>query len=157
MELLTNYKEYILIIIITVVLGYFLGITVSTVVDYRLKDIIVNLPKPKNNITVQLADKKIDSDIVRRVKKNYRKVENFKNHRGKKHKKHQKKDKKDKKHKRTVEKFTNNKKEEESDVADPNINAYANNYKKSEKNRMDTLPFMAFNQEQADNLYESYK
>lgn len=153
MELLTNYKEYILIIIITVVLGYFLGITVSTVVDYRLKDIIVNLPKPKNNITVQLADKKIDSDIVRSVKKNYRKVENFKNHRGKKHKKHQKKDKKDKK---TVEKFTNNKKEE-SDVADPNINAYANNYKKSEKNRMDTLPFMAFNQEQADNLYESYK
>lgn len=153
MELLTNYKEYILIIIITVVLGYFLGITVSTVVDYRLKDIIVNLPKPKNNITVQLADKKIDSDIVRSVKKNYRKVENFKNHRGKKHKKHQKKDKKDKK---TVEKFTNNKKEE-SDVTDPNINAYANNYKKSEKNRMDTLPFMAFNQEQADNLYESYK
>ena len=153
MELLTNYKEYILIIIITVVLGYFLGITVSTVVDYRLKDIIVNLPKPKNNITVQLADKKIDSDIVRSVKKNYRKVENFKNHRGKKHKKHQKKDKKDKK---TVEKFTNNKKEE-SDVADPNINAYANNYKKSEKNKMETLPFMAFNQEQADNLYESYK
>ena len=78
MELFRNYKHYIVIIIITVVLGYFLGITVSTVVDYRLKDVIVNLPKPKNKITVQLGDEKIQSEIVRHRKKNYKTIEKFK-------------------------------------------------------------------------------
>ena len=57
MELLSNYKHYIVIIIITVVLGYFLGITVSTVVDYRLKEAVINLPKAKNNITVKMKIK----------------------------------------------------------------------------------------------------
>ena len=37
MELLKDFKQYIMIIVITVVLGYFLGITVSNVLDYLLK------------------------------------------------------------------------------------------------------------------------
>ena len=56
MNLFDNFRQYILIIVITVALGYFLGITVSTVVDYRLKDAIINLPKPKNNIIIKLKD-----------------------------------------------------------------------------------------------------
>lgn len=59
MNLFDNFRQYILIIVITVALGYFLGITVSTVVDYRLKDAIINLPKPKNNIIIKLKDKEI--------------------------------------------------------------------------------------------------
>ena len=56
MLLLNNWRHYLVILIITVVLGYFLGITVSTVVDYRLKDAIINLPRPKNKIMVKLND-----------------------------------------------------------------------------------------------------
>ena len=59
MNLFNSFKQYILIIVITVALGYFLGITVSTVVDYRLKDAVINLPKPKNNIIVKINDKDI--------------------------------------------------------------------------------------------------
>ena len=73
MEFLNNYKQYLIIILITVVLGYFLGITVSTVVDYRLRDAVINLPRPKNNITVKVKDKKLDSEIIRTRKKSYAK------------------------------------------------------------------------------------
>ena len=56
MNLFNEYKHYIVIVLITIVLGYFLGITVSSVVDYRLKDAIINIPKQKNNIIVKLDD-----------------------------------------------------------------------------------------------------
>ena len=62
MELLREYKQYIIIIIITVILGYFLGITVSTVVDYRLKDAVITLPKPKNNITLKVDDNLLNNN-----------------------------------------------------------------------------------------------
>ena len=54
-----NCKYYIFITIITIILGYFMGITISTIVDYRLKDAVINLPKPKNKILVKLDKGKI--------------------------------------------------------------------------------------------------
>lgn len=57
--LFASIKQFLPIIIITIVLGYFLGLSVSTVVDYRLKDAVLNLPQPKNNIIVRLDDKTI--------------------------------------------------------------------------------------------------
>ena len=87
MNLFDNFRQYILIIVITVALGYFLGITVSTVVDYRLKDAIINLPKPKNNIIIKLKDKEIK---LLKDKKN-KKVKNKKNKKVK-NKKNKKKD-----------------------------------------------------------------
>ena len=64
-----NWKECLFILLITVVMGYFLGITVSTVVDYRLKDAIIHLPKPKNKIMVNLND----SDIMETFKSSSKK------------------------------------------------------------------------------------
>lgn len=61
MNLIQDFKGYIPVIIITLILGYFLGITVSTVVDYRLKDAVINLPKPRNNIVIKLDQKQLDS------------------------------------------------------------------------------------------------
>lgn len=148
MDFLDNYKQYFIIIIITVILGYFLGITVSTVVDYRLKEAVVNLPRPKNNITVQVKDKKLNSEIIRTRKRNYKKnVENFKSNTNKTNKKN----KKSKKNK-TIEKFqssiNNN-----SNLIDPNMNAYANNFNNSQKNASNTIPYKAFNEEYANDNY----
>ena len=95
MNLFDNFRQYILIIVITVALGYFLGITVSTVVDYRLKDAIINLPKPKNNIIIKLKDEEIK---LLKDKKNI-KVEKKKNKTKKKDKKKNKTKKKDKRNK----------------------------------------------------------
>ena len=146
MELFRNYKHYIVIIIITVVLGYFLGITVSTVVDYRLKDVIVNLPKPKNKITVQLGDEKIQSEIVRHRKKNYKKtIEKFKGS-GKKTK-----GKKNKKI--SIEKLKNIDKDT-TKTRDPNMEAYAKNFSNSEKNKSTNIPYKAFNEELANSQYQ---
>lgn len=44
MDLQIGLPQIMMIFILTVVLGYFLGITVSSVVDYRLKDATINLP-----------------------------------------------------------------------------------------------------------------
>jgi hypothetical protein len=54
-----NFKYIFIIILVTSILGYILGMTISTVVDYRLKDAIINLPKPTNKIYLKVKDKKI--------------------------------------------------------------------------------------------------
>ena len=61
MSLLSEYKNCIVIIIITIILGYFLGLSVSTVVDYRLKDAIIKFPRQKNNIVVRLDNEQIET------------------------------------------------------------------------------------------------
>ena len=53
-----NFKYVLLIIISTMVIGYILGMTISTVVDYRLKDAVINLPNPVNRIFLKLKNKK---------------------------------------------------------------------------------------------------
>jgi len=65
-----NFKYVLLIIISTMVIGYILGMTISTVVDYRLKDAVINLPNPVNRIFLKLKNKKFIN-----LKKN-KKVEN---------------------------------------------------------------------------------
>tara|TARA_B100001093_G_scaffold480748_1_gene510913 strand:- start:2402 stop:3229 length:828 start_codon:yes stop_codon:yes gene_type:complete len=54
-----NFKYVFLIIISTIVIGYILGMTISTVVDYRLKDAVINLPNPINRIFLKLKNKKL--------------------------------------------------------------------------------------------------
>lgn len=63
MELLQNLKQYLPVIIIALIMGYFLGLMISTTVDYRLKDAVINLPKPKNNITISL-DKQVLKNLT---------------------------------------------------------------------------------------------
>lgn len=89
MDFLKDFKYYIVVILITLVLGYFLGLTVAGVVDYRLKDTIINLPKPRNNIIIQLDSEKLNKEGIvketfvgnRHVKKPSKKIriEHFEN------------------------------------------------------------------------------
>ena len=62
MGFINNYKGYLIILLLTLVMGYFLGLMIATTVDYRLKNFIVNLPRPKNKIVVKLKEKDINID-----------------------------------------------------------------------------------------------
>ena len=70
-------KNYMLIIILTLVLGYFLGLMISSTVDNRLKDLVVNLPRPKNNIIVN--QKPVKKKSQKKIKKNKVKSSKIKN------------------------------------------------------------------------------
>ena len=146
MLLLNNYKHYLVILLITVVLGYFLGITVSTVVDYRLKDAVINLPKPKNKILVNLNDSDV-LETFKNSKKKSKKTKKSKNKNDEKDKK-AKKAKKAKKSKKEpfIEAFT-------SKMVDINLKEYENNFKKSEKNKK-VLEFKAANEEDNEQNYQ---
>lgn len=63
-------KNYVLIILLTLVLGYFLGLMISTTVDYRLKDMIVNLPRPNTNIVIDKEILKIKTPYKNKQKIN---------------------------------------------------------------------------------------
>ena len=67
---------YIVVFFVTLMLGYYLGITISTVVDYRLKDAVINMPRPKNNIKIVVSKKPIKI----KVKSNKKQIENFLNY-----------------------------------------------------------------------------
>jgi hypothetical protein len=57
MKLSENWGTFILVFILTLILGYYLGLAISTTVDYKLQDIQLRLPKPKNNITIEIIKK----------------------------------------------------------------------------------------------------
>ena len=68
MVFIKDYKGYLIIFLLTLVMGYFLGLMIATTVDYRLKNFIVNLPRPKNKIIVKLdKNKKV---LVNKIRKN---------------------------------------------------------------------------------------
>ena len=156
-----NWKECLFILLITVVMGYFLGMTVSTIVDYRLKDAVIHLPKPKNKILVNLNG----SEIIEKFKSSGKKRQSKKTN--KKSKSSEKNIKKDKTSKKSKSKTKRNKdsrkpKEEETDhfietftskLVDPNLNKYKNNFLNSESNKK-IADFKAANEEDDDQNYQ---
>ena len=140
MLLLNNWRHYLVILIITVVLGYFLGITVSTVVDYRLKDAIINLPRPKNKIMVKLNDSLI--------------LETFKSAKSKSKATSKKATSKSKKATSkshddvAIENFS-------SKINDSNLKNYNNKFMKSESKSEISL-FKAANEEDDDQNYQKF-
>ena len=58
MVFIKDYKGYLIIFLLTLIMGYFLGLMIATTVDYRLKNFVVNLPRPKNKIIVKLDKNK---------------------------------------------------------------------------------------------------
>ena len=157
MLLLNNWRHYLVILIITVVLGYFLGITVSTVVDYRLKDAIINLPRPKNKIMVKLNDSLIletfKSGTDKKSKsKSKSKAKKSKSKSKSKSKKKKKKSKAKSKAKSNddvmIEKFS-------SKINDSNLKNYNNKFMKSESKSEISL-FKAANEEDDDQNYQKF-
>lgn len=51
-------RNWVLSLLLIVVFGYFLGITISTTVDYRLRDAAIQMPTPKQTIIVNMNSKK---------------------------------------------------------------------------------------------------
>lgn len=120
MKLLQNWGTLILVFLLTLVLGYYLGLAISTTVDYKLQDIQLKFPRPKNNITIEIIKKpkkykintkknqvnkitnksnkvKINKNEDINVNVESKTVENFSNYKRKKKKKNGKKNKKVKK------------------------------------------------------------
>uniref|UniRef100_A0A6C0IYD5 Uncharacterized protein n=1 Tax=viral metagenome TaxID=1070528 RepID=A0A6C0IYD5_9ZZZZ len=75
MNLKEDWKYFILVFFITIILGYYLGITISTVVDYRIKEAVITMPKPKNNINILVDDNPKNVTI----KSNTKQIESFLN------------------------------------------------------------------------------
>ena len=75
-NLFENSKYLIFTFLVTIILGYFLGITIASTVDYRIKDAVIHMPQPKNNIRVIVSKK------PNKVKVNHNKkeIENFLNY-----------------------------------------------------------------------------
>ena len=165
MNLFNEYKHYIVIVLITIVLGYFLGITVSSVVDYRLKDAIINIPKQKNNIIVKLDDYNLNeafkgykspgkSKKGKKAKKSPKKGKKTKN--VTKDKKTNKSPKKSKKCKNTANKSEKPNKPEffenfTSSPEDPNLVEYSKLYKASSKQQ--AVPYFKAANEEANAQY----
>jgi hypothetical protein len=51
-------RNWVLSLLLIVIFGYFLGITISTTVDYRLRDAAIQMPTPKQTIIVNMNSKK---------------------------------------------------------------------------------------------------
>ena len=158
---LNNWKECLFILLITVVMGYFLGMTVSTIVDYRLKDAVIHLPKPKNKILVNLNDSEIIENFKssgkkskskktkKKSKSSSKKTKNSGTSKKSKSKTKRKKDKKQPKEDETdhfIETFT-------SKLVDPNLDKYKNNFLNSESNKK-VSDFKAANEEDDDQNYQ---
>ena len=169
MSLLSEYKNCIIIIIITIILGYFLGLSVSTVVDYRLKDAIIKFPRQKNNIVVKLDNEQIEKFVNKKKTKTNR-------YKSKKTKTNKSKSKKTK-----IEKFENydckpkNLKKynlkvkptidnnvfkawdnfsRDLKIPDPNIKIYSKNFKKNSKIEKNNI-YKAANEEDTDQQFQN--
>ena len=144
-----DYKGYLIIFLLTLVMGYFLGLMIATTVDYRLKNFIVNLPRPKNKIIVKLdkntkiKTKKINKSNTKKQKKiiegfsqNAREeVFNIENKREKEIKK--------------MPAYNSNPKDKNRDV-------YSNLYTKSSKkteNDLKKFNYNAYNMEDSDQVF----
>ena len=170
MLLLNNWRHYLVILIITVVLGYFLGITVSTVVDYRLKDAIINLPRPKNKIMVKLNDSLIlETFESAKDKKSKDKAKTAKSKAKAKTNKSKKATSKSKKATSKSKKATSKAKAKakskskddfmienfSSKINDSNLKNYNNKFMKSESKSEISL-FKAANEEDDDQNYQKF-
>ena len=180
MKFFEDYKSTLLVFITTLVFGYILGLAISTVVDYRLRDAIINIPRPDNKIVLKLDDLEIKTN---KVKEHFKNVpnksknikENFQdgpNNLSKKIKKDSKKasdnkikklPKKEskKKRKNKIEKRKNKKNIKMNNVNilndwdDPALAKYSSNYKKHSKIKNKESFLNASNQEDTDQLYQS--
>ena len=156
-------KEILLLILLTIIIGYILGLMISTTVNYKLNDLIVNLPRPivrlgngwmrRNNINNQ--------HVI--INEPSSETEGFTS------KIKRKKNKKSKKNKPIIEKFENpvenvpnkayieQQKHYSHTLNDPNMDAYARLFNISDKNtKNDSLKFTysAYNMEDIDDNYQ---
>ena len=198
MKLIQNWGIFILLFFITLVLGYYLGLAISTTVDYKLQDIQLRIPKPTNNIIIKMKKnghvfkQKNKRKLLRRVikdkslklkqnkpnkqvnpnkqdkpnnkidkvlvKDNLKQIEKFINYSDYKLKK---KGKKRKRKNKTHTSLPNNVINQQTEYyskfnRDPDLEQYANNYKKHRLNEKTDTNLIAYNHEDIETNYSEY-
>ena len=138
-------KDLLILILLTIVMGYILGLMISTTVNYKLNDLIVNLPRPivrmrnpflkdKQNITVNIPSQAVDGEtnegFTSKIKRKTKKRKNTK----------------------VIEDsiYYNHK------LEDKNMNSYARLFNINDKNIKDDdqkFTYSAFNKEDSDQQY----
>jgi hypothetical protein len=142
-------KEWIIGIILVVLFAYYLGITIASVVDYRLKDAIINLPEQKNTIYLKVGEEHFEVEKDKDETK--KKVLNLKKKDIKTSKKSSKKNKK-------FEHFEQLIKQNKDDtIIDQNQKAYAISYKLAKSLQNNTMPFNGYNSYDYDQVYSTFE
>tara|TARA_B110000208_G_C11800320_1_gene441760 strand:+ start:1371 stop:2039 length:669 start_codon:yes stop_codon:yes gene_type:complete len=77
MNFLKSSGTWLLLIMMTLVMGYFLGLMISTTVDYRLKNFTLDIPTPINRIIISKKDLLSNKKTATTRKKEH--FNNFKN------------------------------------------------------------------------------
>ena len=146
-------KETLILLLLTIVMGYILGLMISTTVNYKLNDIMVNMPRP----VVKLGGKSLSKIKGKKIKEGFT----------------SKIDKKSKKNKNPIrETFENpvenvpNKAVVESSntynntLKDQNMLAYARLFNINDKNIQDDelkFTYSAYNKEDTEDNYHIVK
>ena len=160
-------KEILLLLLLTVVMGYILGLMISTTVNYKLNDIMVNFPRP----IVKLGNGWLRRNGVnnQQVVINQPSGETEEGFTSKINRKKKSKKSKSKKSKPIIEKFENpvenlpnkayieQQKEYTHTLDDPNMDAYARLFNISNKNTKDDslkFTYSAYNMEDVDDNYK---
>ena len=146
-----NINESLLLLILTLILGYFLGLMISSTVDYKLNDMIINLPK--NNIIYKYEKnkktenkKKIANIDTKNIEKENNEIENNEIENNE----------------TESNEIENNKLDDieienkENNITDDNLKIYDLNYNNSSnilKNDKNNFKFMAANEEDQNQLY----
>jgi hypothetical protein len=145
-------KEWIIGIILVVLFAYYLGITIASVVDYRLKDAIINLPEQNNTIYLKVGEEHFE--VEKDDYKTKKKITNLK----KKNLKTSKSSKKSSKKNKKFEHFEQLIKENKDDtIIDQNQKAYAISYKLAKSLQNNTLPFNGYNSYDYDQVYSTFE
>ena len=145
-------KEWIIGIILVVLFAYYLGITIASVVDYRLKDAIINLPEQNNTIYLKVGEEHFE--VEKDDYKTKKKITNLK----KKNLKTTKLSKKSSKKNKKFEHFEQLIKENKDDtIIDQNQKAYAISYKLAKSLQNNTLPFNGYNSYDYDQVYATFE
>ena len=75
MKIFNNFKSSLIMFFIMLAFGYYLGVAISSVIDQKINNLTIRMPKPKNNIIIHVDQKPNKVNI----KSNNKKQENFLN------------------------------------------------------------------------------
>jgi hypothetical protein len=156
-------KEILILLLLTTVMGYILGLMISTTVNYKLKDFIVNLPRPIIKMKHPLNKKFNRKNKMKKIVNSEETIEKFTNKPTKKHKKNKKYDVKGQidSSLSITDNIKNKAIEERSkyyrvNLKDENAEAYSKIFNKNnEKTKNDAIKFTysAYNEEDGDEYY----
>jgi hypothetical protein len=144
-----EWQQILIGLFIIIIFGYYLGITIASVVDYRLKDAIINLPEQKNTIYLNVSDKDKDKEKVEKFAQN-KSVKIIKNS-CKSSSKLSSKQKRFEHFESTIKQST------DDTIIDQNQKAYALSYKLAKTLQTDTLPYQGSNSYDYDQLYSTFE